>query len=140
VSACLLGIECNHRGAANRSTAVEALGGTARLIPVCPEVAGGLATPRSAAELQADGVVRTVERSDVTDLFRRGAAHAVGVARAAGATRAVLKARSPSCGCRGVYDGTFTRTLRPGMGVTAAALVAAGVEVMSEEDVAAESG
>jgi uncharacterized protein YbbK (DUF523 family) len=140
VSACLLGIECNHRGGANRSAAVEALSRTARLIPVCPEVAGGLATPRSAAELQADGAVRTVEGSDVTGLFRRGAAHAVDVARAAGATRAVLKARSPSCGCHDVYDGTFTRTLRPGLGVTAAALVAAGVDVMSEEDVAAESG
>jgi uncharacterized protein YbbK (DUF523 family) len=110
------------------------------LIPVCPEVAGGLATPRPAAELQTDGVVRTVEGSDVTDLFRRGAAHAVDVARAAGAKQAVLKARSPSCGCHGVYDGTFTRVLRPGLGVTAAALVAAGVEVMSEEDVAAEPG
>jgi uncharacterized protein YbbK (DUF523 family) len=136
----LLGIECNHRGAANPSAAVEALGRAARLIPVCPEVAGGLPTPRPAAELQTDGVVRTVEGSDVTELFRRGAAHAVDVARAAGAKRAVLKARSPSCGCHGVYDGTFTRVLRPGLGVTAAALVAAGVEVMSEEDVAAESG
>jgi uncharacterized protein YbbK (DUF523 family) len=135
VSACLLGIECNHRGRSSRSAAVEALGRSARLIPVCPEVAGGLATPRPAAELQIDGRVRTVDGSDVTDLFERGAAHAVNVARAAGATRAVLKARSPSCGCHDIYDGTFSSTLRPGQGLTAAALVAAGVEVRSEEDV-----
>jgi uncharacterized protein YbbK (DUF523 family) len=59
------------------------------------------------------------------------------VARLAGATRAVLKARSPSCGCHEVYDGTFTRTLRQGEGLTSAALRAAGIEVMSEEDLAA---
>jgi uncharacterized protein YbbK (DUF523 family) len=118
---------------------VEALARTARLLPVCPEVAGGLATPRPAAELQIDGRVHTAEGSDVTDLYRRGAVHTVDVARAAGAKRAVLKARSPSCGCDGVYDGTFTRTLRPGLGVTAAALVAAGVQVMSEENLASET-
>jgi uncharacterized protein YbbK (DUF523 family) len=136
VSACLLGTECNHRGRASRSAAVEALGRSARLVPVCPEVAGGLPTPRPAAELQDDDRVRTVDGSDVTELFRRGAAHAVNLARASGATRAVLKARSPSCGCHDVYDGTFTSSLRPGRGVTAAALAAAGVEVISEEDVA----
>ena len=137
VSACLLGTECNHRGRSSRSAAVEALGQSARLIPVCPEVAGGLATPRPAAEIQGDGRVRTADGSDVTDLFERGAAHAVEVARVAGASRAVLKARSPSCGCHDVYDGTFTSSLRPGRGLTAAALVAAGVEVISEEDLAA---
>jgi uncharacterized protein YbbK (DUF523 family) len=136
VSACLLGVECNHRGRSSRSAAVEALGRSARLIPVCPEVAGGLATPRSAAELQGDGRILTVDGSDVTDLFRRGATHAVAVARMAGATRAVLKARSPSCGCHQIYDGTFTASLRPGQGLTAAALMAAGVEVISEEDLA----
>jgi uncharacterized protein YbbK (DUF523 family) len=136
VSACLLGVECNHRGRSSRSAAVEALGVSARLIPVCPEVAGGLATPRPAAEVQSDGRVRTVDGSDVTVLFERGAAHAVDVARAAGATRAVLKARSPSCGCHDIYDGTYTSTLRPGQGLTARALIAAGIEVISEDDVA----
>jgi uncharacterized protein YbbK (DUF523 family) len=134
VSACLLGVACNHRGLASPSTAVTALGEEARLIPICPEVAGGLPTPRDAAELQPDERVRTVDGTDVTDAYARGAAHAVNVARAAGATRAVLKARSPSCSCREVYDGTFTRTLRPGLGVTAAALQAAGCEVFSDED------
>jgi uncharacterized protein YbbK (DUF523 family) len=140
VSACLLGVECNHRGRSSRSAAVEALGRSARLIPICPEVAGGLATPRPAAEVQSDGRVRTVDGSDVTGLFERGAAHAVDVARAAGASRAVLKARSPSCGCHDIYDGTFTSTLRPGQGVTAQALVAAGVDVVSEDDVANGAG
>jgi uncharacterized protein YbbK (DUF523 family) len=137
VSACLLGVACNHRGLASPSPGVAELGNTARLIPLCPEVAGGLSTPRSAAELQSDGSVSTARGADVTDAYSRGAAHAVDLARASGAGRAVLKARSPSCGCHEVYDGTFTRTLRPGMGVTAAALRAAGLEVVSDEDVEA---
>ncbi|MDQ6615343.1 MAG: DUF523 domain-containing protein [Actinomycetota bacterium] len=134
VSACLLGVECNHRGLASPSAGVAALEPGARLIPVCPEVAGGLPTPRPAAEIQPDGRVCTAEGADVTDFYRSGAAQAVALARATGATRAVLKARSPSCGCHQVYDGAFSRTLRPGDGVTAAALRAAGVEVLSEED------
>jgi uncharacterized protein YbbK (DUF523 family) len=137
VSACLVGVECNHRGRSSPSAAVRALGLGARLIPVCPEVAGGLPTPRPAAELQPDGRVRTKSGDDVTDAYLRGAAHAVDIARAAGAVRAVLKARSPSCGCHQVYDGTFSGTLRPGLGITAAALTAAGLEVVVDEDVEA---
>jgi uncharacterized protein YbbK (DUF523 family) len=136
VSACLLGVACNHRGLNSPSAAVAALADEARLIPICPEVAGGLPTPRAPAEIQPDERVCTADGTDVTDAYIRGANQAVNVARAAGATRAVLKARSPSCGCHDVYDGTFTRTLRPGLGVTAAALQAAGCEVVSDEDLA----
>lgn len=134
VSACLLGVECNHRGLASPSPEVAALATEARLVPICPEVAGGLPTPRPAAEIQSDGRVRTGAGDDVTELYDRGATQAVALAEAIGAERAVLKARSPSCGCHQVYDGTFSRTLRPGEGVTAAALRSAGVEVISEED------
>jgi uncharacterized protein YbbK (DUF523 family) len=137
VSACLLGVRCNHRGEASTSRAVVALDGSFQLIPVCPESAGGLPTPRPAAELQADGAVRTGGGDDVSDAYRRGADQAVRVAAAAGVRGAVLKARSPSCGCHEVYDGSFTRTRVPGSGVTAGALRAAGVEVVDEEDVAA---
>jgi len=130
----LLGVRCNHEGDANTNDAVLALRDTHRVVPVCPESAGGLPTPRAAAELQPDGRVRTVEGADVTEWFERGAAHAVRVAEAVGATRAVLKARSPSCGCHEVYDGSFTRVRVPGEGVTAAALRRAGLEVESEDD------
>ena len=136
VSACLLGVRCNHLGAANTSPAVVALGGTHRLIPVCPETVGGLPTPRPAAERLADGSVRTADGTDVTEAYQRGARQAVRLAIAAGATRAVLKARSPSCGCHEIYDGTFRRRRVPGLGVTAEALLEAGIEVVSEEDVA----
>ena len=134
VSACLLGVRCNHEGEANTSAAAVALRTTHRVVPVCPETAGGLSTPRTAAERQPDGSVRTADDRDVTEWFERGAAHAVRIAEAVGATRAVLKARSPSCGCREIYDGTFTGTRVAGEGVTAAALRSAGLEVISEDD------
>lgn len=135
VSACLLGIECNHRGGASPSAAVSALAATHRLVPICPETAGGLATPRVAAERQSEGRVFTVDGEEVTDAYERGAQHAVQVALAAGARRAVLKARSPSCGCHQVYDGSFTRRCVDGEGVTAAALRRAGIDAVDEEDV-----
>jgi uncharacterized protein YbbK (DUF523 family) len=142
VSACLLGTCCNHEGRASSRPKVQRLAETARLVPICPEVVGGLTTPRPAAELHGgDGAdvlagtarVGTAAGDDVTAAYLRGAAAAVELARATGATRAVLKARSPSCGAADVYDGTFTRTLRSGSGVTAAALRAAGIDVVSDE-------
>ncbi len=134
VSACLLGTRCNHEEGHSRRPAVEALSATHRLVPICPEVCGGLSTPRAAAERVGDRVV-SVDGDDVTDAYERGARAAVELALAVGARRAVLKARSPSCGCAQVYDGTFSRTLRAGEGVTAAALRVAGIEVVSEDDV-----
>jgi uncharacterized protein YbbK (DUF523 family) len=115
---------------------VAALAAGHRLVAVCPETLGGLPTPRPAAELQADGSVRTAGGEDVTAAYHRGAAAAVALAAGTGATGAVLKARSPSCGPRAVYDGTFSRRLVDGRGVAAAALAAAGLTLRDEEDVA----
>ena len=120
VSACLLGVRCNHRGEANPSDVVQALASRYRLIPVCPETMGGLATPRPAAERRSDGRVVTEGGVDVTDAFERGAGATVELARAVSVAEAVLKARSPSCGDEGV---------------TTVALRSAGVRVRSEEDV-----
>jgi uncharacterized protein YbbK (DUF523 family) len=139
VSACLLGVRCNHEAGHSRRPAVEALAATHRLVPICPEVCGGLSTPRPAAELVGDRVVNA-DGDVVTDAYDRGARAAVELAHAVGAKRAVLKARSPSCGSAQVYDGSFSRTLRVGEGVTAAALRAAGITVVSEEDVVSEDG
>jgi len=128
----LLGTSCNHEGKHSRRPAVEALAATHRVFPVCPEVCGGLSTPRAAAERVGDRVVNS-EGDDVTDAYVSGARAAVDLARAVGASRAILKARSPSCGSGQVYDGSFSRTLRVGEGVTAEALREAGVEVVDEE-------
>jgi uncharacterized protein YbbK (DUF523 family) len=136
ISACLLGVACNHEGRGSPRAVVDELAKQYRLVPVCPEVLGGLPTPRPAAELVGERVVN-IDGEDVTAAYRRGAEAAVAVAKAVGAQRAVLKARSPSCGSSAVYDGSFSRRLVPGSGVTAAALRAAGLEVGSEEDAAA---
>jgi uncharacterized protein YbbK (DUF523 family) len=134
VSACLVGVRCNHKGEANTSDDVLALRATHDVVSICPERAGGLPTPRAEAQRQPDGTVRTIDGHDVTEFYERGAEEAVQLARSVGATRAVLKARSPSCGCHEIYDGTFTGARVPGQGVTAAALRAAGLDVVSEED------
>ena len=134
VSACLLGVRCNHKGEANTDQTVIALRATHRIVAICPESAGGLPTPRAEARRQADGTVRTDDGLDMTEWYERGAVHAVRLAEAVGATRAVLKARSPSCGCHEIYDESFTKALVAGEGVTAAALRRAGLEVVSEED------
>lgn len=134
VSACLLGVRCNHEGEAARRDLRADLERHYRVVGVCPEVLGGLTTPRPPAEIQADGRVVNVEGEDVTAAYRRGAEQAVRIARASSAHRALLKARSPSCAPSQVYDGTFSGSLVAGQGVTCAALRAAGLEVSSEDD------
>jgi uncharacterized protein YbbK (DUF523 family) len=106
-----------------------------RAVLVCPEEEGGLGTPRPAAEIQPDGRVRTEDGRDVTAAYRRGAEIALERARSNRCAAAVLKARSPACGCGAVYDGTFTHTLRPGNGIAAALLEEHGLEILTDEDV-----
>lgn len=110
---------------------------------VCPEVDGGLGTPRPPAEIVGgDGAdvlagraqVMTVDGADVTEAYIAGADRALVAAQRSGARAAILKARSPSCGCGAIYDGTFSRTLTPGDGVTAALLQAHGIEVVTDDD------
>ena len=91
---------------------------------------GGLPCPRVPSERTADGThVVTREGKDVTEAFQRGAEETLRLARLYGCTHAVLKARSPSCGCGQIYDGTFSGTVREGSGVTAALLLENGITV-----------
>ena len=134
VSACLLGTPCRYDGTGKLDPALDQLRAQGHtLVPVCPEVLGGLSTPRPPAELQPDGRVVNKEGVDVTAAYRAGAEAALAIARENGCTLAVLKARSPSCGCGEVYDGTFTGTLTPGWGVAARLLMEAGITVLDEE-------
>ena len=135
VSHCLLGEPCRYDGASRLDRQVLELHKAGHtLIPVCPEVLGGLDTPRAPAELQPDGRVVNEEGEDVTAAYQAGAQAVLRIAKEQGCTLAVLKARSPSCGCGEVYDGTFTRTLKGGWGVAARLLMEAGVTVMDEEN------
>lgn len=136
ISACLLGFECKYSGGSNAldAAALAALRERFRLIPVCPESAGGLPTPRAPSE-RRDGKVINELGQDVTEEYRKGAETALYLARRYGCTRALLKERSPSCGSGAIYDGSFTGTLIPGDGVAAQALKAAGITVLGEKDI-----
>lgn len=143
VSACLVGERCRYDGDTANEGARERLSVLAgdALVPVCPEVAGGLPTPRTPAHLVGgdgadvlDGKARVIDERgrDVSDAFLRGAEVALEAARVHGATHACLKARSPSCGCGRIYRETG---LQEGDGVTAAALKRVGLVVLSDESV-----
>lgn len=134
VSHCFLGEPCRYDGASRLDRQIIELHRAGHnLIPVCPEVLGGLSVPRTSAEIQPDGRVLTEDGVDVTAAYQAGAERALAIARENGCTVAILKSRSPSCGCGEVYDGTFTHTVKPGWGVTARLLEEAGFEVMDEE-------
>ena len=133
VSACLLGCACRYDGASKAHPEVLRLARECTLIPVCPEQLGGLPTPRPPAERQREQVL-TEDGRDVTAQYRKGAEEALRLAKIFGCECAVLKERSPSCGCKGVYDGTFSRTLRPGMGVAAELLAKNGIAVYGESE------
>ena len=133
ISACLLGVECRYDGSGQALPALDGLMARYELIPVCPEQLGGLPTPRAPAERQGDRVVNR-EGTDVTGAFSRGAEQACQLARLYGARLALLKARSPSCGCGEIYDGSFSGRKIPGSGVAAEKLTAMGVVVYTEAD------
>lgn len=138
VSACLAGQPCRYDGTAFPCPAVQRLVELGRAVPVCPEVLGGLPTPRPPMELRQGRVV-TREGEDCTEAFRLGARRALALARTHGCVRAILKSRSPSCGCGLVYDGAFSGRLAPGDGVFAALLQDQGFEVVTEANLAVAS-
>ena len=135
VSGCLLGLNCKYNGGNNDNAAVHKFLEGKEYVVFCPERAGGLPAPRLPSEIRGDKVFSKAGE-DVTEEFRSGAEKALAFCRAHGVTQAILKARSPSCGVHAVYDGTFTGTVVPGMGVTARLLAENGIELMDEEDLA----
>ncbi len=133
VSACLANIPCRYNGAAKPCEAVMRLVAVGKAIPVCPEELGGLGTPRLPSEQRRD-MVFSKDGADVTAAFRRGAEEALKIALEAGASEAILKAKSPSCGVGLIYDGSFSGRLIPGDGVFTTLCKAKGIQVRTEED------
>jgi uncharacterized protein YbbK (DUF523 family) len=133
-SACLLGIKCKYDGNTNTNKKVLKLNEKEILIPVCPEQLGGLTTPRNPAELIGNSVF-TKTGTNVTDSFIKGAQQTLKTAQIFGCKKAILKQRSPSCGCGQIYDGTFSGKVIKGEGITAKLLRENGIEVISEEDI-----
>lgn len=145
ISACLLGERVRHHGGDARieHPILRKWSDEGRLLPVCPEVAGGLSTPRPPAEITTTANLRrvlTVSDGDVTGAFQRGARAAVDASVAHNIHMAILKDGSPSCGSTWVYDGSFAGCRIEGQGLTAAALAAAGVRIFSEAEIDRAAG
>lgn len=138
VSACLLGVNCRYNGIPQADEAVAELltRKDITLIPVCPEQLGGLPTPRTPSERVAERVMDE-QGNDRTEAFVRGAQEALRLAKLYGCEIAILKERSPSCGSRFVYDGTFSHTQVPGDGVCAGLLKKNEICVFGERDLEA---
>ncbi len=135
VSSCLLGVACRYDGGRKPNAQVMELGKTYHLIPVCPEILGGLPTPRSPSERNGQGVKNQLGQ-DVTAAYEKGAQETMALARLFGCTLAILKERSPACGSGQIYDGSFTGTLCEGDGVATQRLKEHGILVFGESQVA----
>ena len=116
VSACLLGENCKYNGGNNYSEKLAEFLKGHEVLAICPEVLGGLPTPRKSSEI-VDGVVRHADGTSVDEEYHKGAEVAYGMIRNMGAELVILQSRSPSCGVGMIYDGTFSKTLIPGDGV-----------------------
>ena len=133
ISACLLGVGCRYDGGRVQKIDVSDYLGEVSFIPVCPEILGGLPTPRAPSERRGERVISSDGR-DVTDNFLRGAVEAWRLCEIFDCKIAVLKERSPSCSPCGIYDGSFTGRLTDGEGVTAEYLRQRGVLVIGESE------
>jgi uncharacterized protein YbbK (DUF523 family) len=135
ISACLIGLNCKYNGKNNyNEELINKLKEKSDLVPVCPEIMGGLQTPREPAEIK-DGKVINKEGKDVTAYFKLGADETLKVADLFKANKAILKSKSPSCGKGKIYDGTFTGKLVKGNGITTDLLLDHEIEVISSEEI-----
>ena len=130
VSACLLGVNCKYNGGNNYSDEVMEFLHDYEIIPICPEIMGGLPTPRPASEIN-DNKVINVNKEDVTNNFKKGAEETLKLAKLLGVKKALLKQKSPSCGSGKIYDGTFSGTIIDGDGITARLLKENDIEVLT---------
>lgn len=138
ISACLVGVNCKYDGGNNLNEKILELVKNGEAILVCPEQLGGLCTPRIPSEISIIDNNRHVimkDGTDVTDNFEKGANEVLRLAKELNITKAILKSKSPSCGCGLIYDGTFTGNKIIGNGITAQLLMDNGIEVITENDI-----
>lgn len=134
VSACLLGHNCKYNGGNNYCEKLEKLKEKYNFIDICPEVLGGLPTPRVPSEVMGNKVINK-EGQDVTENYNRGAYLALEKALINNCFLAILKAKSPSCGCGKIYDGSFSNTLIDGDGITTRIFKEKNIKVITEEEI-----
>ena len=137
ISACLLGCACRYDGQRKPlSPLVKSLMERVTLIPVCPEILGGLPTPRPPAEIVGDRVMNC-EGTDVSAAYKKGASEALSLARLYNAQGIILRDKSPSCGKGEIYDGSFSRRLTSGNGICASLFLEAGIPIYGESELKA---
>lgn len=134
ISACLLGYRCRYDGASKPIYEAQMLADKYKLIPVCPELSGGLKTPREPCEIRNRRVV-TESGINRTAAYACGAQAVLREAILNNCGKALLKEKSPSCGKGKIYDGTFSKTLTDGDGVAAALLKKYGIKVYGESEI-----
>ena len=137
ISACLAGVNCKYNGENNKNNKILKLVQEGKAILVCPEQLGGLSTPRLPSEIVVkDGKKKVLanDGTDVTENFLKGADETLKIAKMVGISKAILKARSPSCGYGEIYDGTFSGTTKRGNGITAELLKENGIKLYTEEE------
>lgn len=130
VSACLAGVECRYDCQSKERKEIIELVKQGVAIPVCPEQLGGLPTPRDPAEIQGKKVL-TVKGKDVTLEYEKGALEALKVAKLVGASKAMLKSKSPMCGHGEIYDGSYSGKTKKGDGILSKLLKKHGIGVES---------
>ncbi|HPX00534.1 MAG TPA: DUF523 domain-containing protein [Sedimentibacter sp.] len=133
VSACLCGEKTRYDGKANTNEKIRQLVEEGKALPLCPEIEGGLPVPRHPCEIKNNEVINNIGVDKTAD-FLKGAEKTLQLCKKYKIKKAILKEKSPSCGTRFIYDGTFTGTLIPGQGITAKLLRENGIRVVSDEE------
>ena len=134
VSACLVGDNCKYNGGNNLNERLVEFLAAHEVVKVCPEVMGGLPIPRPSAEI-VDGKVINKEGKNITKEFSLGTQNAFEIVRKENPDLIILQSRSPSCGIKQIYDGTFSGNKIPGHGLFAALCIKAGYKVLDIEDI-----
>lgn len=137
VSACLVGLNCKYNGGNNFNKKVFDLLKEGKAVIVCPEQLGGFTTPRKPSEIREINGIKCVfmnDGTDVTSEYKKGALEVLKLAQELNINKAILKSKSPSCGCGIIYDGSFTGTKIKGNGITTELLIENGIEVITEND------
>ena len=133
ISSCLLGIQCKYNGGSNYNEDIIRLKEKYEIVPICPEVLGGLSIPRVPAEIVNNQVINQ-EGIDVTDNYNQGALKALQILKENNINVVILKSKSPSCGKGEIYDGTFSHTLIKGNGVSAQLFLDNNITVYNEHN------
>ncbi len=133
VSACLLGVNCKYNGKNNLNYSVIDYLKNKEVILICPEVLGGLTTPRTPSEIQENSLVINQFGQDVTENFVLGAKRTLEILHKTNCINVILKDGSPSCGYKNIYDGSFTNKRIKGQGISARYLKENGINIIDLE-------